>query len=292
MSGVHRPLVGLAWMMGAVSIWTASGIAIMYLDNRVPATDLSFYRAVTAVFVLLPFIVQAQRRGELKPPTTRGYFFYLLRGALIFFGQFALYYAIPLIPLAESTVLNCTSPLFIAFLAPFLLGEKVDRARWVAIGLGFAGVIVIMRPGLSSISVAAMMAIASSLAFGLGAVVNRIMSRTETAGRVVFYTNVTVVVLAAIPFAAYAVVPRWSDMPLVAAICVMGVVAHYCTARAVAEAEASFVGPFEFMRVPLAALFGIVLFGQTPTVWLAAGSLLILAGIVILARGGRGVRPA
>jgi drug/metabolite transporter (DMT)-like permease len=66
------------------------------------------------------------------------------------------------------------------------------------------------------------------------------------------------------------------------------VIAHYCTARAVAEAEASFVGPFEFMRVPLAALFGIVLFGQTPTFWLAAGSLLILAGIVILARGARG----
>jgi drug/metabolite transporter (DMT)-like permease len=153
--------------------------------------------------------------------------------------------------------------------------------------MGFIGVLVILRPGLIPLDVFGLAALASAVLFGGSSVLNRFLTRTEPASRIVLYTNILIASCGLIPFFIFLVVPSWDDVPLLLTVAITGTMAQYCLSRAMAVGEASFVGPFEFLRVPLAALAGLVVFAEFPNVWVWIGTGVVFVAIFLLTQSHR-----
>lgn len=270
-------------MLTAVTLWTGVAIGVRTLEGRVPVTDLSFYRALTTVVIMLPLVLRAGRNGHGRPMRNVFHWF-ALRGLLLFLAQSAYYFALTYLPIAEATVLNGTTPIFIAMLAGLFLGERIAAIRWIAIAMGFVGILIILRPGAAVIQVATVMALASAVIFACASAINKFLSRSEPASRIVGWTNVMVACFALIPFLYGGFVPAWSDVAWVAGIAIVGTGAQYSLARGIAAADASFAGPFEFLRVPFAAFAGLILFSEWPDMWVWIGTGVVFLSIFGLAR--------
>ena len=264
-------------------LWTGVAICVRSLEGRVPITDLSFYRAVLTVALMMPLIMRAGRIGHGQP-MGKVLPWFALRGLFIFTAQTCYYFGLTWLPIAEATVLGATTPIFLALLAGVFLGEKIALVRWAAIGVGFGGILVILRPGTEAIQLAALAALASAAIFSSASAMNKYLSRTEPAGRIVGWTNLMIALCAAIPFVYNSTVPQWSDIPWIAGIAILGTGAQYGLARGIAAADASFVGPFDFLRVPLTAIAGLILFSEWPDIWVWVGTGIVFASIFGLTR--------
>ena len=278
-----RRLQSALWMILAVTLWTLVAVCVRMLEGRVPISDLSFYRALLSVAVMMPLIRRAGRMGH-GGPLRKAMPWFVLRGLFIFTAQTCFYFALTWMPMAEATVLSGTTPIFLALLAGMFLGEKVSPVRWAAIGLGFAGIVLILRPGAAVIQIAALTALASAVLFASSSAINKHLSRTEPASRIVGWTNLMIGAAAAIPFVYNSYVPQWNDVAWIAAIAVLGTGAQYSLARAIAAADASFSGPFDFLRMPFAALAGLILFAEWPDIWVWVGTGIVFASIFGLTR--------
>lgn len=278
-----RRLQSALWMTLAVALWTGVAICVRMLEGRVPISDLSFYRALLSVALMMPLIRRAGRMGH-GGPLRKAMPWFVLRGLFIFTAQTCFYFALTWMPIAEATVLSGTTPIFLALLAGMFLGEKVSLVRWAAIGVGFAGIVVILRPGTEVIQTAALTALASAVLFAGGSAMNKYLSRTEPASRIVGWTNLMIAAAAAIPFVYNAYVPLWSDLSWIAAIAVLGTGAQYGLARAIAAADASFAGPFDFLRMPFSAIAALILFAEWPDIWVWVGTGIVFASIFGLTR--------
>ena len=279
----NRRLQSALWMMLAVTLWTGVAICVRMLEGRVPISDLSFYRGLLSVAVMMPLIRRAGRLGH-GGPLRKALPWFALRGIFIFTAQTCFYFALTWMPIVEATVLSGTTPIFLALLAGMFLGEKVSPVRWAAIGMGFAGIVVILRPGAEAIQIAALTALASAVLFASSSAMNKYLSRTEPASRIVGWTNLMIAAAAAIPFVYNSYVPQWSDLPWIAVIAMLGTGAQYGLARAIAAADASFSGPFDFLRVPFAAIAGLILFSEWPDIWVWVGTGIVFASIFGLTR--------
>lgn len=278
-----RRLQSAIWMITAVLLWTGVAVCVRKLEGRIPITDLSFYRAIMTVLLMLPLVLHAGRLGQGRPMKSVFHWF-ALRGLLIFLAQTAYYFSLTYLPIAEATVLGGTTPIFVAVLAGIFLGERISGVRWLAIATGFAGILLILRPGAAAIQVAALAAIASAFIFGSASTINKFLSRSEPASRIVCWTNLMVAGIAVIPFLYAGFVPAWADVTWVTGIAILGAGAQYSLARGIAIADASFAVPFEFLRVPFAALAGLALFSEWPDIWVWIGTVVVFLSIFGLAR--------
>jgi drug/metabolite transporter (DMT)-like permease len=187
-------------------------------------------------------------------------------------------------PLADATVLNATAPIFSAALAIAMLNERVGADRWLLILLGFAGVIVIIRPGYEQVPIEALLALGSAVLFALSSILNKRLVMIESGASIVYGTNFFVAVFGLVAVLVWGVRPTWSDLGVVAVIGVCGAAAQFCLTRALLHGEVSYVSPFEFVRVPLVALAAWLLFDQVPPVVFGLGAFMIFASVLLLAR--------
>ncbi len=144
---------------------------------------------------------------------------------------------------------------------------------------------------MSVIHFAAPFAVLAAFLFAAASITNKVLSRTEPASRIVFFSNILILLCGTIPFIIFARMPMWSEVPLILVICVLGTMAQYCIARALAIADASFVSPMEIIRVPFAAVAGWLLFAEFPDIWVWIGSAIVFFSIVFLTRSHRGRTP-
>ena len=154
----------------------------------------------------------------------------------------------------------------------------MNRGRWVALGLGFVGILVILRPGLSVVSAGALIMLACTFCFGATNTVTKWLTRSDRPLAIIFY-----MVLMQTAFGAVASVFVWTpiqagDWPWLLLLAVTGLTAHYSLARALSEADATTVMPLEFLRLPLVALVGFLLYGETFELVILAGAALIFSG--------------
>ena len=182
-----------------------------------------------------------------------------------------------LIALADVASLQFTSPLFTAIIAAALLGEKIGGHRMVAILVGFAGALIIIRPGMIPINLGTVMILIAAFLYSCAHVVTKRLSATESGSTVVFYMSVTILVYSAIPAFFVWQTPAWADMPAMIGLGVTGYATHYCITRSLAVGDASFVIAFDFMRLPFSAIIGWLLFREMLDAWTVAGALIIFA---------------
>jgi drug/metabolite transporter (DMT)-like permease len=260
-------------MSGALASFMAMAIGGRELAAELTTFQILFFRSIVGVAAVA---VLLQRSGwtQLR---TRVFGTHLVRNIAHFGGQYGWFYGLALIPLTEVFAIEFTMPIWTAMLATLVLGERMNRLRTLAVVVGFVGVLVILRPGIAVVSPAALAVLASAAAYATSHVFTKRLSGTETPLAILFYMTVIQLPLGLVPSLPDWVWPSPAMWPWVAVVALTALSAHYCLARAFRLAEATVVVPMDFLRLPLIALLGLVLYGETLKIWVVLGAGIILA---------------
>lgn len=207
-----------------------------------------------------------------------------LRIACSIVDSFSFYFATRTLPLADVMCLYLAAPLVITALAALLLGERVDRFRWVAVAAGFVGVVLAMRPTGASFSAGAPVALLGTICFAGSITVTRRLRRTDWLTLTAWqYAGSGLFGLALLPFAW--VPPPAADVALMALVGAVSLACFVCITRALALAPASILAPFQYASIVWAALMGYAVWGDVPGWAVVGGSLVIIgSGLAVFAR--------
>ncbi|MGX9146088.1 DMT family transporter [Mesorhizobium sp. 128a] len=265
------------------AFWMALSIAsflTMSVAGRATTAELNVFqvlelRSVIGFFILLPLVIMS---GGFTAMRTGRPLAHVARNVIHYTGQAAWLYALTLIPLAVLISIEFTTPIWTAILAVSFLGEKLSRPKLAAIVLGLIGVVVIVRPGVGSVDPGHIVVLGAAVCFGISVVMVKSLTRTDSVVRIIFWMLVIQSVVGLLP-ALY----EWRNPPLelwpwIILIAFTGMSSHFCMARALVYADATVISPMDFLRVPLSALIGWLLYREQIDIFTAAGALLILMG--------------
>jgi drug/metabolite transporter (DMT)-like permease len=281
------PLVRAALLMLLGSACVAIQLsALRIVSADLHAFEIVLFRNVVGILLLLPFLgrfgwytLRTRRAGWLGLSSLS-----LLASMLCFFV------AVAEMPLAELTALAFTKPLFATAGAALILGEAVRLRRWTAVLVGFAGVLVVIRPGAEAVSPDAGLVLLSALFAAAVTLIVKRLTATESPTTIVLYQSVFMTLLS-VPLALlYWRTPTLFELPFLVIVGTLGTVSWLCMARAFVLADASIVVPFEFARLPLIAVVAYLLFGEVPTIWTWLGGAVIFGSTVYITH--REVRAA
>ncbi len=206
----------------------------------------------------------------------------LLASTLFFFG------AVKHVGVAEAISISFIAPLAVVFLAWPLLGERITAVRLLAVIVGFAGVLVVIRPGSSVFQWASLMLVASAIAYAIYQIYIRRVGAVDHPSTSVFYSALgsTIVMSAVVPFVWVA--PRsWGDVAMLASLGLFGGIGHYCVARAMTYAPANFIAPFNYTQMIGSVIVGYLMFAEVPDYYTWLGTALIVsAGLMVGLRRG------
>lgn len=268
-------LKAVLWMAGAITCFLVMAVAGRETTEVLNIFQVMEMRSVLGFIMLLPLVYRA---GGLRAMKTAHPFQHLGRNLIHYAGQTAWLYALTLIPLAQLISIEFTTPIWTALLAVVVLGERLDAARITAIVLGLIGVTVIVRPGLDGVNPGHLVVLGAALAFGISIVMTKSLTRTDSVVRIIFWMLVIQSAAGIIPAIQVWQTPPASVWPWIFVIAFSGTFSHFCMARALAHADATVIMPMDFLRVPLAALIGWLLYSEQIDLFTAAGAALILTG--------------
>ena len=269
-----RPLLAVAWMMGALASFTGMALAGRELTAEMSVFQAMALRSIICVAVLM---LVAWRAGFHKVATAR-FRLHLARSLAHFGGTYAWITGISLLPLAAVFSIEFTTPIWTALLGAAFLGERITRWRLAGIALGFAGILVILRPGSDLFELAAFVVLGAAWCFSAVYTITRHMARTESPLAIIFWMNLIQLPLGLVPALTDWVVPSAHAWPWVAVIGIAGLTSHFCVAHAMRHADAALVAPMDFVRLPLIAVVGWLFYAEPFNPYVLAGGALIFAG--------------
>jgi drug/metabolite transporter (DMT)-like permease len=280
-AGRHRFVVSAFWALLAAVSFAVMMTSVRHMDGKFDAFEIVFFRALVGVFIVIPLVT----KSGLKALRTERMPMHIVRTLFALFAMATLYYSLAELAVAQAIALTFLIPLFTTIAAGTLLGERVGIHRWSATLVGFAGAMVIIRPGFAEVSGPVLLVVLSSALYAGAWSSVKILTRTDSAAVTVFWMNVLMVPLTAIPLFWVWVTPSVDDILPLLIMALSGWSAHFCQARAFESSDASAVMPFDFLRLPLGALFGYLLFAEFIDAWTWTGAVIIfLAGYYITRR--------
>ncbi|MBO6560061.1 MAG: DMT family transporter [Nisaea sp.] len=269
-----QPLLAVLWMMGALASFTSMAVAARELTQELSVFQISFMRSAICLSLLMPFAIRLGWQ-QMKTPHLKTH---LCRNVIHFAGQFGWIYSVGVLPLAAVFSLEFSAPLWTAILAAILLKERVTRTRAIAIGLGFAGILVILRPGSEMMQPASFIVIGSAICFAFTYVFTRGLAATESAFKIIFYMNLIQLPIGLVPSIPVWITPSIDMAPFIAILGICGITAHYSVARAMAHADAAVVSPLDFLRLPLIAVIGYLLYQEPWNPYVLLGGAITFSG--------------
>lgn len=271
----HRPMAAAAWMVGSILSFSAMAIATRAVKDRHEVFEVLAYRSLVGLVLVVALAFALGRAGRIRARRLPGH---LARNSVHFCGTALWFWAVTQIPLAQVFALEFTSPLWVILLSPLFLGERLRPARLAAAGLGFIGILLVAQPDFADPEPGVMAAAASAVFFAATMILTKRLTREEDLFSILFWLaliqSVFGLVLALHDGAM--VLPDAQSAPWLALIGFCGIGAHLCLTRALSLAPASFVGPVDFMRLPIIALIGAAFYDEPLTLGLAFGAALIL----------------
>ncbi|MBQ0959055.1 DMT family transporter [Ideonella sp. 4Y11] len=263
------------WMAGWLTLMVVIAVAGREASRELSVFQIMLLRSALGMVMLWPLVRAA---GGLAAVQTRRLPQHVGRNAVHYAAQYGWFVALTLIPLAQVVAIEFTMPIWSAALAVLFLGERMSALKWLAVGLGLVGVAVIVRPLGGTLDAGQLIALVSALGFAVSVVLVKSLTRTDEAVAISFWM---LVVQSAIGLLPALWVWRWPSAAtwgwvVVVAFC--GTYSHYCFARAMRHADATVVVPMDFLRVPLTALVGWLVYAERLDLFTAAGVGLILAG--------------
>jgi drug/metabolite transporter (DMT)-like permease len=291
-----RIVWAVVWMVGAIVSFTAMAVAGRAAARGVDALQIAVWRTFIG-FMILVVIVKAQgiafsRLSSHRPGLQ------LFRNLIHFTAQFCWLYALTRMTLAELTTLEFTAPLWVALLAPFLLGERLTARRLGAAVLGFIGVLIVVRPGIISLSAGTPFALTAALGYALSMITTKRMLNGDTAFTILFWMQSLQVLIglaivfggALVGYGQGLVIPDAVTFAWIAVVGVLGLTAHYSLAKSFTYGDAIIVAPMDFLRLPLIAAVGVAVYAEPIDLWVLGGGITVIAANLLNIRGER--RPA
>ncbi len=268
--------VAALWMLGTATSFILMMISVRELSSHMSSFELLSFRSLVGIPIMC---LVAWHMGFRSVKTAR-FGMQVSRNAVHFGGQWCWVIGVTLLPLAHVTALEFTMPIWTAIIATLFIGEKLHPHRVVAVVAGFIGTMVILRPGIEIVDKAALIVLLCALFYGASNVMVKSLTRTDPAWVIVFWMQVIQLPFALAPaLLIYEWVwPVWTDAPWIIAIGLSGMSAHYCMARAFQLADASVCIPIDFVRLPLAALAGWLIYSEGVSVFVLIGAALIFGG--------------
>jgi len=273
-------LRGMAWMTASGLFFASNFGLIRHLSAEFHAFELVFFRSLIGFFILLPVVIR-HASGNFMPKRPG---ILSIRALAQLFGMFCWYAGLAATPLATATALGMLEPIFAALFAIFFLGERSEVARWFAAALGFAGMLIILRPGVADVDFNSAILVAAAMFWGISVITGKVLTRTESVAVVVAYPAALAVPIALAASWADWVWPQPEQYIWLVGMGLMSVLGSVCIARAYKVGDVTAVSPFTFMRMVFAAIIGFVVFTEVPVVWTWVGGALIAVAGTYLAR--------
>ncbi len=271
------------WMLASGVLFGVLNTIQKTLTHQLPPTEVVCLRYVVGSLVLLPFVLHAgwavYRPRRLRLHVLRGVFH--VAGSLIWFT------VLPHVTLAETSAIGFTGPIFMMIGASLFLGERMYAARWIAVLVAFAGVLIVVWPGLAAADIRSIhnlwLLLAAPL-FAVSFLTSKALTRYDRPEAIVFWLGIMIGLLS-LPFALLDF--RWpspAQWGLLAACGIIGSSAHYCMTRSYRIADVGAVQSVRFLDLLWASLFGFLVFAHVPTMWTLAGGIVICAATIWIAR--------
>jgi drug/metabolite transporter (DMT)-like permease len=274
-------LRGIGWMTLAAAGYAVTAVSVRMLGGDFSAMEIVFWRTVIALAMLGPWLAARSRLRWLGMRKMPGY---LVRSLFTLLAMGSTYYALARMPIADVYALQFTLPLFAIVLSIIALGERASATTWLACAAGFAGTVVVLRPGLATIDVASAAALASAVFYAVTNVMVKVLVRRDGADLVTTYGNLFLLPLSAVPTLYAWTTPEWRHLPWILALGTVTTLAQFALAKAVAAADARIVWPFDFLRLPFTVVAGYLLFGELPSLWTWIGAAIIFAAAYAVIR--------
>ncbi len=276
----HAAGIGFV-LLGYLSA-SACDTAIKWASGSYPVAE---ELAVSALFSLVPLTVAAACVGGFSVLATRKLKLHLVRGSLSFLSSLAAYYALGHMKLADFYAMVFTAPLFITALSAPLTGERVDLRRWMAVLTGFAGVVVMVRPGSDLAGVGTLGALGAALFYALAVLLVRRMGESEQAVTCGIYGSLVMIVgSSALALSQPGLtLPTLTDLPAFAFAGIAMGCAMLGLFSGFRRTPAAILAPFQYSQMIWGTLVGFVVFGERPDTSVMAGGLLIISsGLYVL----------
>ncbi len=265
-------------MIGALASFAALAVAIRELSDRMGAFEILFFRsligivAVAAVARLSSGVWSSLWSGQFR--------WQVVRNVVHYGGQLGWTIGVALLPLATVFALEFTVPLWSALLAAVFLGERMNRGRAVSLVFGLVGILVVVRPGAEIVSPVALIVLGAALCFAAAHITTKRLTRTDSSLAVLFWMSVLQAPMGLFPAIAEWVQPTLSDVLPLLGVGFSALAAHYCLTNALRLADATVVLPLDFLRLPLIAVVGFLLYAEPLDPFVLGGGAIIFLGTV------------
>jgi drug/metabolite transporter (DMT)-like permease len=266
-------------MLGSTVFFGLMAVSIRLASETLHTFEIAFFRNFFGLVAALPLLLK-HGPGLLRTNQLPRYFIRCLVGVLSMFCGF---WAIGHLPLAQAVSLSYSTPIFVTIAAVIFLHEQVRARRWAAVGLGFLGVVVIVRPGAAGFDAGSLVALAAAVLSGIVSIQIKQLSHTEPADRIVLWTTLLWVPMSLLPAVAVWEWPRGVTWLWVAAAGTLGTGGHMLWTRALKLGDVSALTPISFMQLPIVAMFGWLLFDEAVDRWTALGAAIIFAANAYIA---------
>lgn len=279
---------GIALQLCATLFFAIMSALARAVANEVPSGQIVFFRSAFGLLPLIPWLLWNRRFSQAL--ATRQPFGHVVRGIIGVGAMWLSFAALAFIPLAEAVAFTYTTPLVAVVLAAILLGERVPAHRWVVLGIGFSGIVLMLWPSFSHASlgsgggplIGAMLALAGAIGAGFALTQVRQLTRSETAESIVFYFSIvsSCVGLATLPL-GWVMPDRWTVAILIA-LGTSGGLGQIFMTVATRYAPASVVAPLNYATLLWATFFGIAMLGERPDGLVLLGAAVVVAASLAL----------
>jgi len=276
-----HPLLGIALIAAATLLFASMDTSARWLGRRLPVLSFFWARYAIQAGAMATWLAIAHGRTGFRSASYR---FQLLRGCLLAAVSALVFYGLQRMPAPEFTAVNMLSPLLVTALSGAVLGERVTRLQRVLVVGGFAGALLVVRPGSGLFGWAALFPVASALCFAAFQLLTRRLAGTERATTTHFFTGAvgTAVLTPFLLADLGAVIPAVEAAPagvlsLVALLGALGTAGHLLLLMALGLAPAATLMPFSYLQIGFATLLGALVFGQWPDGWSLAGMAIVAA---------------
>lgn len=269
--------LGIALILVATLIFALSDAFAKVLVARLPPVEISWIRSMIVIIVTLPVAWHRAGRQIFAPryPLRQ-----IARGGAITVSSLSFLTGLSFLPLADASAINFIWPIAVTVFSVIFLGEKVGIRRWAATVVGFAGMLLIVRPGSSAFQLAALFPIVAALFWALASIMTRAMTSTDPPETTILWSAIVMALGTTLALPFYWVPPGWQDVGPALVVGIGSAVGHAMIVFAFQQTSASRLAPFAYLQLVWAVLLGYQMFGTIPDRWVFGGAVLIaLSGL-------------
>lgn len=269
---------GVIWALLSAICFVLMTVLVRILGQDIKVSTMIFWRALAGLAVILPMSIgKTQEVWQIKRP-----FSFFIRVSTSTAAFFASFYAFANLPIAEAQALSFSRTLFITILAVFILHEKVAWRRWSAVAIGFVGIIIMSKPDGNLINFASFMAILAAFLYAISIILIKELTKDHAPTTLVMYANIFTI-LVGIPFLFFNYeMPNLTQMITLMIMGFCGVGAQICYIRALSIGDASLMAIVDYVRLPLSALGGFIIFSEIPDISTIIGATLVISSTLYI----------